>query len=87
MRQISELLEKDCFDYIAIEASGVCEPAPIANTICAMQNMTGGPGKALPRLDCIITVTDALRLQSEFGCGSNLMKKDLADEDIKNLIS
>lgn len=86
MRQISELIEKDCFDYIAIEASGVCEPAPIANTICAMQNMTGTPGNALPRLDCIVTVTDALRLQSEFGCGNNLMNKNLDEEDIENLI-
>lgn len=87
MAQISELLAKDCFDYIAIEASGVCEPAPIANTICAMQSMAPSESAvALPRLDCIVTVTDALRLQSEFGCGSNLLNKNLDEEDIENLI-
>lgn len=87
MKQIAELIEKDCFDYIAIEASGVCEPAPIANTICAMQQMYGTtPPKALPRLDCIVTVTDALRLQTEFGCGENLKRTDLDEEDIENLI-
>ncbi|MDE6294928.1 MAG: GTP-binding protein, partial [Muribaculaceae bacterium] len=87
MAQISELLAKDCFDYIAIEASGVCEPAPIANTICTMQSMpTTENVTALPRLDCIVTVTDALRLKTEFGCGSNLLEKNLDEEDIENLI-
>lgn len=87
MRQIDELLAKDCFDYIAIEASGVCEPAPIANTICSMR-MVAGPcvPKAIPRLDCIVSVCDALRLQSEFGCGESLLRKGLDEEDIENLI-
>lgn len=87
MRQIDELLAKDCFDYIAIEASGVCEPAPIANTICSMR-MFNGPcvPRSIPRLDCIVSVCDALRLQSEFGCGESLLRKCLDEEDIENLI-
>lgn len=88
IKQISDLIEKDCFDYIAIEASGVCEPAPIAATISQMANMHGAiPPKALPRLDCIISVADALRLQSEFGCGKALTREGITDEDIENLIA
>lgn len=87
MKQIADLLEKDCFDYIAIEASGVCEPAPIANTICSMEQMFGPhPPKALPHLDCIVSVTDALRLKTEFGCGESLTRDNLDDDDIENLI-
>lgn len=87
MRQIAELIDKDCFDYIAIEASGVCEPVPIANTIASMQQMYGpSPVKALPHLDCIVTVADALRLKTEFGCGESLQRNDLDEEDIENLI-
>lgn len=88
IKQVSDLIEKDSFDYIAIEASGVCEPAPIAATINQMANMHGAvPPKGLPRLDCIVSVTDALRLQSEFGCGKALMRKGISDEDIENLIA
>lgn len=88
IRQISDLINTGQFDYIVIEASGVCEPAPIAQTICAMQQMMS-PGKevkALPRLDCICTVVDALRLKSEFGCGDSLQKENIDEEDIENLI-
>ena len=75
------------FDYIVIEASGVCEPAPIAQTICSIPQM----GEKMlmygtPRLDCIVTVVDALRLQDEFGCGESLTRENLEEEDIENLI-
>lgn len=87
MRQLDDLIEKDCFDYIAIEASGVCNPAPIANTICAMeQAQPVRPPKGRPHLDCIVTVADALRLAAEFGCGKDLRRKDLDEEDVENLI-
>lgn len=87
MRQIDDLIDKDCFDYIAIEASGVCDPAPIANTICAMeQGQPTRPLKGLPHLDCIVTVTDALRLKAEFGCGKALQRENIDEEDIENLI-
>lgn len=88
MKQISDLLETGLFDYLVIEASGVCEPAPIAQTICSMNAMPGasGEGQARPRLDCIVTVVDALRMATEFGCGADLEKEDLDEEDIENLI-
>ena len=75
------------FDYIAIEASGICEPEPIAQTICSIPQM----GKkylenGLARLDCIVTVVDALRMRDEFGCGDDLMKKHIGEEDIENLV-
>lgn len=85
IRQISDLISTDKFDYIVIEASGVCEPAPIAQTVCAMAQM-GQPGDPSPRLDCIVTVVDALRMKSEFGCGDSLQKKEIDEEDIENLI-
>lgn len=88
MKQIDDLMSTGKFDYIVIEASGVCEPAPIAQTICSMEQMATVSTKAreCPRLDAIVTVVDALRLKSEFGCGDNLTKSDIDEEDIENLI-
>ncbi len=87
VRQLAELVSTRLFDYIVIEASGICEPAPIAQTICAMSGMDDPSLKvAMPRLDCIVTVVDALRLQSEFACGDSLRRPCIDDEDIENLI-
>ena len=87
MKQIDDLMKMNRFDYIVIEASGVCEPAPIAQTIAAMSRMGSEYTKhGLVRLDCIVTVVDALRLQSEFNCGDALTSDDVDDEDIENLI-
>lgn len=88
IKQLSDLLATGMFDYIVIEASGICEPAPIAQTICSMEQMMSPAGAPalLPRLDAIVTVVDALRLKSEFGCGDDLRKEDVDEEDIENLI-
>jgi G3E family GTPase len=84
IKQIDDILEMKRFDYIVIEASGICEPAPIAQTICSIPRMKkSGP---TCRLDCITTVVDALRLQDEFACGDSLTKKDIGEEDIERLI-
>lgn len=89
MKQLADIISTGKFDYIVIEASGICEPAPIAQTICAM----AAPGSeyaseaGAPRLDCICTVVDALRMASEFGCGEGFDKADRTDEDdIENLV-
>ena len=86
MQQIADLMEAD-FDYIVIEASGICEPEPIARTICSMPfaapNLTR---HAVPRLDAIVTVVDALRLKSEFESGDKLQSPKIAEEDIENLV-
>ena len=85
--QLSQLADSGQFDYIVIEASGICEPEPIAQTICTMEEMTRGSEKApSPRLDAIATVVDALRLASEFGCGESLTSPGIGEEDIENLI-
>lgn len=89
IKQISDLLTAQKFDYIVIEASGVCEPAPIAQTICSMEQMfspEAGFDTPRPRLDCIVTVVDALRMESDFGCGANLDPNKIDEEDIENLI-
>lgn len=86
VEQINDILKMDRFDYIVIEASGICEPAPIAQTICMMPSMDRDSDFGYPRLDCICTVVDALRMQSEFGCGDDLTKTDIDEEDIENLI-
>ena len=87
MQQIVEIMKMDKFDYIVIEASGICEPEPIAQTITSMKAIGGVYTEfGTPRLDCIVTVVDALRMVDEFGCGENLEKKDLEEEDIENLI-
>ena len=87
IEQIGEILRMERFDYIVIEASGICEPEPIAQTICSIPRMGGMYTKyGVCRLDCITTVVDALRLQSEFSCGNDLTRKGIDDEDIENLI-
>lgn len=87
IEQINDILKMRRFDYIVIEASGICEPAPIAQTICSIPSMGGEYTEyGLCRLDSIVTVVDALRLQSEFSCGDGLTRKGLDEEDIENLI-
>lgn len=87
VNQLENLLEGDRFDYIVIEASGICEPEPIAQTICSIPSM--GPvavRNGIPKLDCIVTVVDALRLQSEFGSGESLTVRNYGEEDLENLV-
>lgn len=87
VEQLCEITATGKFDYIVIEASGICEPEPIAQTICTIPQMAKNLRvKALPRLDCIVTVVDALRLLSEFDCGDALQNKNIDEEDIENLI-
>ncbi len=87
MKQLVEIMKMNKFDYIVIEASGICEPEPIAQTICSMKSIGGVYTEfGTPRLDCIVTVVDALRMADEFGCGESLERKDLDEEDIENLI-
>ncbi len=87
VEQLSDIVNTGKFDYIVIEASGICEPAPIAQTICTIPQMdiryTSG---SVPRLDCIVTVVDALRMKSEFACGDQLRRSHIEEEDIENLI-
>lgn len=86
MQQVSDLMKQD-FDYIVIEASGICEPEPIARTLCSMPLMAPDLTKtAEPRLDAIVSVVDALRLQSEFESGRSLKNNKVAEEDIENLV-
>lgn len=87
VQQLSDLANSGNFDYIVIEASGICEPEPIAQTICAMPQMGEEYNRnASVRLDCITTVVDALRLRDEFAGGESLTRKNIDEEDIENLI-
>ncbi len=87
VEQLNEILKMDRFDYIVIEASGICEPEPIARTICSIPTMGGEYTRyGTARLDCIVTVVDAVRMQSEFSCGDDLTRKNIDDEDIENLL-
>ena len=87
MKQIVDILKTGQFDYILIEASGICEPLPIAQTISILEKSLADYGmKNACRLDNIVTVVDALRLATEFGCGEDLEKEDLDEEDIENLL-
>ncbi len=87
IEQITELVRMDKFDYIVIEASGICEPEPIAQTICTIPTLGGKyTENGTCRLDCIVTVVDALRMQDEFSGGNSLTRKDYGEEDIENLI-
>lgn len=87
VEQLGDIARSGDFDYIVIEASGICEPEPIARTISAIpqldpRQMAG----TLPRLDCIVTVVDALRMKSEFDSGARLKRRGIGEEDIENLL-
>ena len=87
VQQLNEIVSQGKFDYIVIEASGICEPAPIAQTICAYPQMypnLAKNGKAV--LDSIVTVVDARRMCDEFSAGNDLLKKDLQEDDLENLL-
>ncbi|MBQ7554514.1 MAG: GTP-binding protein [Bacteroidaceae bacterium] len=87
VQQLSDILRMHRFDYIVIEASGICEPGPIAQTICSMDKLLppyAGVGKV--RLDCIVTVVDAMRMKDEFGGGLDLLNTQIDEEDIENLV-
>lgn len=87
VKQLSEIISQKCFDYIVIEASGICEPDPIAQTICSIPRMGGQFTKdGVPRLDCVVTVVDALRMQNEFACGDSLLRENIGEEDLENLV-
>ncbi len=87
MKQIGELVKTGKFDYILIEASGICEPLPIAQTITVLEEQTKAHNLPITcRLDNVVTVVDAARLVYEFGSGENLVKEDIDEEDIENLL-
>ena len=87
VEQLKEIVDMKRFDYIVIEASGICEPAPIAQTICSIPSL--GPQyieNGILRLDSIVTVVDALRMKDEFSNGSDLMKTNIDEEDLASLV-
>ena len=88
IQQLNDLVNQNRFDYIVIEASGVCEPGPIAQTICSIPNVVAEDALkgGIPVLDCITTVVDALRMKDEFQSGESLTRKNLDEDDIENLI-
>ncbi len=87
VEQLHQIIALHRFDYIVIEASGICEPGPIAQTIESIPRMEEKYTKdGVPQLDCIVTVVDALRIRDEFGCGDDLVKKNIGEEDLENLV-
>lgn len=87
VKQLHDIVKMRKFDYIVIEASGICEPAPIAQTVCSIPTM--GPEyikDGILKLDCIATVVDALRMRDEFGSGDALVRQEIGEEDIENLV-
>ena len=87
VEQLHQIIATHRFDYIVIEASGICEPGPIAQTIDSIPRMDPKYTKdGIPQLDCIVTVVDTLRIRDEFGCGDDLVKKNIGEEDLENLV-
>ncbi|MDD6553752.1 MAG: GTP-binding protein [Prevotellaceae bacterium] len=87
VKQLADIVNTGSFDYIVIEASGICEPAPIAQTICSIPTL--GPEyikHGVPRLDSIVTVVDALRLRDEFANGNDLLKQNIGEDDLESLV-
>ena len=87
IEQLNDIMKMGRFDYIVIEASGICEPEPIARTIAGIPSMGYQYTKfGTPRLDCIVTVVDALRMKDEFACGDSLKNENIDEDDIENLV-
>lgn len=88
VQQLRDITKLNKFDYIVIEASGICEPAPIAQTICSIPTMVPEAinDGAYPNLDCIVTVVDALRMKDEFKSGGDLMRQNIDEDDIESLL-
>ncbi|MBR5918512.1 MAG: GTP-binding protein, partial [Prevotella sp.] len=87
VEQLRDITRQHRFDYIVIEASGICEPAPIAQTICSMPTMgLEYVYDGQPVVDSIVTVVDALRMKDEFSGGDLLLRPDIGEEDIENLV-
>ena len=77
VKQIEDLMKTGKFDYIMIEASGVCEPMPIAQAIETIE---------IGKLDNVVGVVDAARLVDEFDEGKSLLKENIEEEDIESLL-
>ncbi len=87
IEQLNDIVSQHKFDYIVIEASGICEPLPIAQTICSIPTLEEKYTRhGIPYLDCIVTVVDALRMKDDFGNGENLTKKNIEEDDLENLV-
>jgi len=87
VEQLRDITRQRRFDYIVIEASGICEPAPIAQTICSMPTMgLEYVYDGQPVIDSIVTVVDALRMKDEFAGGDLLLRPGIGEEDIENLV-
>ncbi len=87
VKQLSDIANMERFNYIVIEASGICEPAPIAQTICAYPQMYPEYAeKAVAKLDAIVTVVDAKRMKDEFANGNDLLKQNIGDDDLESLV-
>ena len=87
IQQLADLVKQQKYDHILIEASGICEPVPIAQTITYMEQEF--EKQHLPKfywLDAVISVTDALRLRDEFGCGETLKEATRGEENLENLV-
>ena len=82
--QLADLTRSGRFDYIVVEASGICEPAPIAQTISTLpQIVPAAMLGAVPYVDSIVTVVDALRMRDEFGGGDALGREDIGEDDLE----
>ena len=85
--QVFNLLKAQRFDYIVIEASGICDPSPIAQTIRQIPNLGAQYNKyGRCRMDCVATVVDALRMRDEFDSAKDLTAKSHDEDDIENLL-
>ena len=87
IEQIHDIVKQNKFDHIIIEASGICEPIPIAQTLNFLtESFEANNMPKFCELDAVVSVVDTLRMVQEFGCGDELVKKDIDDEDIENLV-
>ncbi|MDD4533847.1 MAG: GTP-binding protein [Prevotella sp.] len=88
VKQVNDIINMQRFDYIVIEASGICEPAPIAQTLSTYPELMPESmmKNGIAKLDSIVTIVDALRMRDEFGLGEDLKKDGIDEEDLASLV-
>ena len=85
--QLGDLADTEEFDYIIIEASGICEPIPITYNISAFCNQSQhATNHSHLNLDNIVAVVDCARMFEEFHNGADLLDPDIEEDDIENLL-
>lgn len=86
LKEVSRLALEGSFDTLLIEATGISEPIPIAQTF-AFDDGSGASLVDLAQLDTMVTVVDAASFAEEYQLAADLRARRLAvdEEDTRTI--